>query len=131
MPKSIRQSVTLPATPARVYSLLMESRRHAAFTGAAARISAKVGGSFSAYDGYITGRNIELVPDKRIVQSWHACDWPDGHMSIAKFSLAKVKAGTRLTFLHSGVPDNQYASIKQGWKDFYWEPMKRALRNSG
>ncbi len=74
----IRQSVTFKATPHEVYEALMDSRKHARFTHEPARISRKVGGAFSAYSGYITGTNLELVPDKKIVQAWHAQDWPEG-----------------------------------------------------
>lgn len=127
MPKTIRQSVTFTATPHAVYEALMDSRKHARFTGDVARISRQDGGKFMAYGGYITGTNLELVPDKKIVQTWHASDWPEGHTSRVTFRLTPVKGGTRLTFTHSGVPDEHYESIKQGWIDNYWTPMKTML----
>ncbi len=105
----------------------MDSKKHAKFTGSAARISRKVGGKISAYDGYITGENVELVEDKKIVQLWRGSDWPEGVLSKATFSLKKVKGGTKLSFMQTGVPDEQYAPMKQGWIDFYWTPMKEAL----
>ena len=124
MSRTIRQTVTFKATPRQVYDVLMDSKRHAEFTGDAARISRKVGGEIMAYGGYITGKNVELIPDKRIVQTWRANDWPAGHESQVVFALAPVPAGTRLQFTHRGVPDDQYESIKQGWIDYYWTPMK-------
>lgn len=127
MPKTIRQTVTFKASPEAVYEALMDSRKHSQFTGAKAVISRKVGGRISAYDGYIEGANLELVPNKRIVQSWRGNDWPDGEYSRATFVLAKVKGGTRLTFTQTGVPDQQYKGIKGGWKEFYWAPMKEML----
>ena len=127
MPKTIRQSVTFKATPHAIYEALMDSRKHARFTGDAASISRKVGGKIRAYGGYITGTNLELAPDKKIVQTWHAADWPEGHISQVTFRMTAVKGGTRLTFTHSGVPDEHYESIKQGWIDNYWTPMKNML----
>jgi len=123
----IRQSVTLPAAPHAVYEALMDSRKHARFTGEDASISRKVGGAISAYGGYITGTNLELVRDKKIVQAWHASDWPAVHMSRVTFNLAPVRGGTRLTFTHRGVPEDQVASIKQGWIDNYWLPLRAML----
>jgi activator of HSP90 ATPase len=123
--KIIRQSVTLSAAPADVYDALMDSRKHSRFTGGKASISRKEGGKFSVYDGYATGINLALKENKQIVQSWRASDWPEGHESKATFTLAKVKGGTRITFTHSGVPESQYASIKEGWVEFYWEPLKK------
>lgn len=130
MSKLIRQSVTFKATPHDIYEMLMDSRKHAKFTGERASISRKVGGKFAAYDGYITGTNLELKADKKIVQAWHASDWPEGHLSQVTFALARVKAGTRLTFTHRGVPDEDYAGIKQGWIDNYWQPMKVFLEGA-
>ena len=127
MSKTIRQSVTFKATPHRVYEALMDSRQHARFTGEAARINRKVGGKIMAYGGYIIGKNVELAPDVKIVQTWHAADWPEGHQSRVTFSLKPIAGGTRLTFTHSGVPDEHYESIKQGWIENYWTPMKVLL----
>jgi len=126
----IRQSVTFKATPHAVFEALMDSRKHAKFTGSAARISRKVGGVIWAYDGYITGTNLELVPDKKIVQAWHAQDWPEGHLSRVTFKLAPVKGGTRLAFTHRGVPPADMASIKEGWIDSYWQPLKAMLEKT-
>ncbi len=127
MPKTIRQSVTFKATPHQVYEALMDSRKHARFSGDTASISRKVGGKIMAYGDYITGTNVELVQDKKIVQAWRAADWPTGHKSRVTFSLKPIGGGTRLTFTHTGVPDDQYESIKQGWIENYWMPMKAML----
>ena len=127
MPKTIRQSVTFKATPHQVYEALMDSRKHGKFTGDTASISRKAGGKIMAYGGYITGANVELVQDEKIVQTWHAADWPEGHESRVTFRLRPVEGGTRLTFTHTDVPDDQYESIKQGWIENYWTPMKAML----
>ena len=130
MSKLIRQSVTFKAAPHDVYEALMDSRKHARFTKEKASISRKVGGRIMAYDGYITGTNLELIPDEKIVQAWHAREWPEGHISRATFSLRPVMGGTRLSFSHSNVPDKYYGDIKQGWIDAYWEPLKSMLEKN-
>jgi activator of HSP90 ATPase len=125
--KTIRQTVTLQAAPLDVYEALMDSRTHAAFTGSPARISPRVGGRFTTYDGYAEGRNLELIPGRKIVQSWRASDWPEGHYSTVTVALARRGAGTRLTFTQAGVPDDQAAAVRQGWIEFYWDPLKTLL----
>ena len=125
--KTIRQTVTIKATPLNVYEALMDSPTHSKFTGSAARISPRVGGRFTAYDGYAEGRNLELIPGRKIVQAWRASDWPEGHYSTATFALAKAGTGTKLTFTQTGVPDDQVAAIRQGWIEFYWAPLKALL----
>ena len=108
---TIRQSTTFKTSPHEVYEALMDSRKHSKFTDAKASISRRIGGKFTAYDGYIEGVNLELVPDEKIVQSWRGSDWPEGHYSKATFALRQVEGGTRLTFTQTGVPENQYESI--------------------
>ena len=124
MSKVIRQSATFKATPHEVYEALMDSRKHARFTGSPARISRKVGGPISAFGDYISGTNLELVPDKKIVQAWHASEWPAGHLSRVTYRFTPVAAGTRADFTHSGVPDPFFDDIKQGWIDNYWFPLR-------
>jgi activator of HSP90 ATPase len=125
--KTIRQSVTFKASPHDVYEALMDSGKHSQFTGDKAVISRKVGGKFSAFDGYAEGVNIELVPDEKIIQTWRASDWPEGQDSRVTFSLKGVERGTRLTFTQTGVPEAQYEAVSQGWRDYYWQPMKEML----
>jgi activator of HSP90 ATPase len=125
--KTIRQSVIFKASPHEVFEALMDSNKHSEFTGEKASISREVGGEFIAYGEYIKGVNLELVPDKKIVQSWRGNDWPEGHYSRVTFFLDEVKEGTRLTFTQTGVPDEHYDEISQGWYDFYWTPMKKML----
>ena len=125
--KTIRQSATFKASPHQVYEALMDSKKHSQFTGGKATISRKVGGKFSAYDGYAEGVNLELAPDEKIVQTWRASDWPAGYYSRVTFAIKEVKSGTRLTFTQSGVPEEQYDDVSQGWRDWYWAPMKQML----
>lgn len=127
---TIRQTVALPGTPEEVYEALMTSRGHAAFTSASARISPRVGGSIMAWDGYIHGTNVELVPNRRIVQRWQPAEeeWPEGHESTVTFVLAAARGGTRLTFLHTDVPRDQVHHLRAGWKESYWQPLRAYLR---
>jgi len=127
MSKLIKQIITFKASPHDVYEALMDSKKHAAFTNGKASISRKIGGTINAYDNYITGKNIELVPDKKIVQDWRAVDWPEGYFSRVTFKFTSVPTGTRLDFTHSHVPDGTEEEFKQGWIDNYWEPMKLYL----
>jgi activator of HSP90 ATPase len=120
----IRQSVTLHATPREVFETLMDSRKHGKFTGGPAKISRVVGGKVSVYGGYATGENLELSQDRKIVQSWRAGDWPEGHYSRVTFRLTRVKGGTRITFTQSGVPAGNVAGIRKGWIDYYWTPLR-------
>ncbi len=122
MADDIRQVATIAGTPAQVYKALMSSKGHAAFTGAPAEVSAKIGGTVSAYGDYILAINLALTPGKLIVQAWRASDWPVDAWSIATFRLAAARGGnTKLTFTQTGVPKKALKGIAQGWHDFYWK----------
>ena len=127
--KTLRQSVTLKATPKQVYDLFMVSKLHTAFTGDVAKISPKVGGKFSVFDGYSEGKNLKLVPGQLIVQTWRASDWPEGHTSEVSFSLAPVKGGCKLSFVQTGIPAKQLPHMRSGWKEFYWDSLKGYLKS--
>lgn len=124
MSQPIRQVVTFPVSPHEVYEALMDSRKHAAFTHASAKISRRMGGTFTAYDGYISGKNLELIPDQLIRQSWRAVDWEEGVFSTVSFEFSAIPEGTRLDFTHTDVPDGTEAEFTQGWIDNYWDPMQ-------
>ncbi len=125
--KTIRQSVTIKASPHEVYEALLDSGKHAQFTGSNAHINREVGGRYTAFDGYSEGENIQLIQDKKIVQSWRASDWIQDYYSRVTFILDRVEDGTQLTFTQTGVPEEQFEDISQGWWDFYWHPLKEML----
>lgn len=108
--------------------MLMDSKRHSKFSGAPAKISAKVGGKFTAFGGMLEGETLELKPNKKIVQSWRSNDWPADIYSRVTFSFAPAGKGkTKLTLSHSGIPESDYEGVKKGWISFYWEPMAKML----
>ena len=125
---TIEQTVFFKAAPEEVYDALLDPKKHAAFTGSPATTSAKVGATFTAWEGYITGKNLELVKGKKIVQEWKTTEWPDGYpVSRLEFTLAAKKGGTELKIVHSKVPAEQVASYTSGWNSAYWGPLKEYL----
>ena len=126
---TIRQTVKFKASPHEVYESLMDSKKHSGFTGEDAKISRKVGGKFSAYGRYITGKNLKLIADRKIVQKWRGSDWPQGHCSTVTFTLKKIPGGTELMFLQTEVPEEFLMDISDGWTEFYWKNRKKCLKN--
>jgi activator of HSP90 ATPase len=124
MSYSYELTCELPASPQAVYEAWLSSAGHSAMTGAKAKASKKIGAAYSAWDGYIVGRNLALDPGRRIVQSWRttefAADDPDSTVTI---EVKPLGAGTRLTLRHDGVPDGQTTYEASGWREFYFEPM--------
>ena len=125
--KNLRQSVTIRASPHDVYTTLVDPKEHAKFSGGSARMVAKPGGRFAHYDGSLEGIVVDLEKDRRIVLAWRSTGWPKGHFSIAEFVLTQVAGGTRLDFSQFGIPASDFADISEGWRQYYWEPLKTYL----
>ena len=93
MTESLQLSTILPASAQRVYRAWLSSEQHAGFTGGAAEIDPAVGGAFTAWDGYIQGKTLELEPFSRILQSWRTTDFPAGSAdSLLEVRWPKLKA---------------------------------------
>lgn len=116
----------IPASPQEIYDAWLDSRAHSAMTGGAATVSARVGGAFTAWDGYISGKNLDLAPPARIVQSWRTTQFAgvDANSKIT-VTLAATRGGTTLTLAHVDVPDGQTSYEQGGWQTHYFEPMQK------
>ncbi|HEX3595676.1 MAG TPA: SRPBCC domain-containing protein [Polyangiaceae bacterium] len=120
---NIHQEVALAAAPSRVYEVLVDSVRFGEVTGAPASGDAVEGAAFSVFGGHVTGRHIELVPGKRVVQAWRAKTWPEGLYSIVRFELRSDARGTKLIFDHDGFPADMTEHLAQGWQANYWDKL--------
>jgi activator of HSP90 ATPase len=126
--KAIHQEEDFKAGPRRIYETLLDARQFSAFSGGrAAEIHREVGGAFSLFAGHIVGRNLELVPDRRIVQAWRAAAWPEGTYSIARFELLEKGAGTRVILDHTGFPPELAEHLESGWNENYWTALQKYL----
>ena len=120
-------SDVIPATPDAIYAAWLSSADHTGMTGAKrAEAGAAVGDRFTAHDGYISGKNLVLEPGRRIVQSWRTTKFtaadPDSQIEV---TLDPVAGGTRVTLVHSNVPDGHTGYQDGGWQRSYFDPMKR------
>lgn len=125
---TIHQEVDFTASPQRIYEALLDTKQFTAFSGMPAEIHREVGGTFSIFKGHIMGRNLELVPNQRIVQAWRVVTWPEGVYSIAKFELKAQGSGTHLVFDHVGFPEGLHDSLAEGWQEHYWGFLKKYLQ---
>jgi uncharacterized protein YndB with AHSA1/START domain len=130
----IHQEVVIKASRARVYQALTDAKQFGKVTdpiipgsGASTSISREAGGAFSLFGGVITGRNIEMVPNERLVQAWREKDWTPGVYSVVKFQLSDQGTGTKLVFDHTGFPQGNAEHLAAGWKSHYWEPLQKYL----
>jgi uncharacterized protein YndB with AHSA1/START domain len=124
MPYRFTFTTTIPAPPDEIYRTWLDSRGHSEMTGGEAAMSDQIGAEISAWGSYITGRNLELVPGERIVQSWRTSEFGDERQdSIITVVLTEAGDGTLLTLEHSNVPDDHRSYEEGGWQSNYFEPM--------
>lgn len=128
MYESVQHQIFFSASPKEIYEAWLSSEKHTAMTGGEARCSDKVGGSFTAWDGYISGKNMELLENRRILQSWRTSEFlVTDEDSILEILLEPTTKGTKFKLNHTKIPQgqNQYY---QGWIENYFVPMKDYFR---
>jgi activator of HSP90 ATPase len=124
---TIHQEADFNAAPVRIYAALLDAKQFAAFSKDTAEIQPQAGGSFRLFGGRIEGRNIELVPDRRIIQAWRPANWPPGVYSIARFELMARGSQTRIVFEQAGFTAEKWETLSAGWHSHYWEPLRKYL----
>jgi activator of HSP90 ATPase len=137
--ESIHQEPVFKASPKRIYEALLDAKqfdkvvqlsaamKSMAIGNKPTEINREPGGAFTIFGGYVTGRQIELMPNERIVQVWRAGNWDPSFYSIARFQLAEQGSGTKIIFDHTGFPKGTAEHLAAGWKSNYWEPLAKVL----
>ena len=136
----IHQEPVFKASAKRVYEALTDAKQFEkvmrlsaamqsgmALGNTPGQISREAGGAFTLFGGHIVGRQIELVPNERIVQAWRVATWSPGVYSIARFELKEQASSTKVVFDHVGFPEGQGQHLAEGWKGNYWEPLEKYL----
>lgn len=121
------QEILLPASPQQVYEAIVQPEQHAAFTGQPAVNTDRLDLDFLAFGTYLSGRNLELVPGRRIRQTWRAQmePWPADHYSTVTYEFEPHAGGTLLRLTHEGVPTDMAESMAGGWHQWYWQPLEQ------
>jgi activator of HSP90 ATPase len=127
---TITQKVIIPkVSPKQVYEAYVDPKKHSEFTESKATGKPVVGGKFTAWDKYISGKFVELEEGKRVVQEWTSTDFPEGYPpSELELNFREVTKGTEITMVHSNVPKEIADDSADGWTEFYWKPMKKYFK---
>src|SRR5687768_1196167 len=123
--EALRVTTTIPAAPTTVYLAWLSSEQHSAMTGGTAKIDPNVGAKFSAWNGYITGKLVALDLGRRIIMSWRTSDFPrDATDSKVEVQFEALGGSTRITILHTEIPEGQGEQYRTGWNDKYFAPIR-------
>ncbi len=128
MPKTVQQTVVLPAPPDQLFDMYLDPKQHAAITGGEVMISRESGSEFRAFNGVLSGRILTVVPKRMVVQTWRSGNWhADDLDSILVLTFYDDPAGGRIELIHVNVADHDYEKVNEGWEKFYWTPWRRYL----
>jgi activator of HSP90 ATPase len=113
-------------TAEKIYSAWLDSQAHSAMTGSPAEVDPAEGGKFSAWDGYIQGETLAAEPFQRILQAWRTTEFPENSPdSRLEVLIEEQDDGVQVTLIHSEIPEGQGEDYRQGWVEYYFEPMQR------
>ena len=123
---TITQKILIPkVSPKQVYEAYVDPEKQSEFTGSKATGKPVVGGKFTAWDEYISGKFLELEEGKHMVQEWTSTDFPDGYLpSRLELTFCEAPKGTQIVMVHSKVPKEIADEAAEGWTEFYWTPLK-------
>lgn len=123
MTESLHLSCILAATPMEVYSAWIDAEKHSAMTGGPATSDPRIGGKYTAWDGYIDGTHMTLEPGKLIIQTWKTTEFDarDGYSTV-EVQLSAHPDGCQLILIQTDIPEGQ-TQYENGWKEHYFEPM--------
>lgn len=121
---------TFPVSAEQLYQAWLDSEQHTAMTGGAAVCTEEQGREFSAWDEYISGKNLRLVPFKEILQSWRTTQFseedPDSEVLL---TFRDTPKGCEMLLHHSNIPEGQ-PDYEQGWENHYFTPMQAYFESS-
>ena len=128
MPKTIQQSVTLPAPAAELYRTYLDPRRHAAVTGAPVTIGSKPGSTFRAFGGALSGKVLYTRPGRMIVQTWRSTNFGERDLdsTLILTFWPRGRSG-RIQLVHANVADRDVRGVTEGWRKYYWRPWRAYL----
>jgi len=115
--KTFKKTFKINAEPSDVYAAITNPYTIELWSGYPAVMSEEPGSEFSLWEGDITGKNLEFVKDKKVVQEWYFGDQQG--KSIVTISIQADREDSIVTVEHSNIPDSDFAGIAEGWREYY------------
>jgi activator of HSP90 ATPase len=115
--KTFKKSFKINAEPADIYAALTNHYTIELWSGYPAKMSTEPGSEFSLWEDDITGKNLEFIPDRKVVQEWYFGDQTE--KSIVTISINPEGENSLVTVEHTNIPDNDFADISEGWREYY------------
>jgi len=115
--KTFKKTFLINAEPSDIYSALTNPFTIELWSGYPAVMSAEPGSEFSLWEGDISGKNLEFIPDRKVVQEWYFGEQPE--KSIVTISIQQFREDSQITVEHTNIPDEDFEEIAEGWREYY------------
>ena len=116
--KTFKKTFKINAEPSDVYSALTNPFTIEIWSGYPAQMSEEPGSEFSLWEGDITGKNLEFIRDRKVVQEWYFGEQKD--KSIVTITIQPDREDSQVTVEHTNIPDDDFDDIAEGWREYYF-----------
>jgi uncharacterized protein YndB with AHSA1/START domain len=117
-----RDSILIEAAPAIVFDYFTDARALASWMGDDAFVEPFPGGRFTIFFGprAVEGWYVAVEPPRRLVITWGWAGDPDfaPGTSTLEVTLVAERGGTRVSIVHSGLPDKERERHREGWRHY-------------
>jgi activator of HSP90 ATPase len=115
--KTFKKTFKIKAESSDVYSAITNPYTIELWSGYPAQMSTEPGSEFSLWEGDITGKNLEFIQDKKVVQEWYFGD--QSEKSIVTITIFPDRDNSSVTVEHTNIPDEEFNDIAEGWREYY------------
>ncbi|MGE5420781.1 MAG: SRPBCC domain-containing protein [Chloroflexota bacterium] len=115
--KTFKKTFRINTEPSDIYAAITNPVTIELWSGYPAVMSTEPGSEFSLWEGDITGKNIEFIPDRKIVQEWYFGEQEE--KSIVTITISADKGESVVTVEQTNIPDDDYGDIAEGWREYY------------
>ena len=115
--KTFKKTFKINAEPSDVYSAITNPFTIELWSGYPAKMTTETESEFSLWEGDITGKNLEFVQDKKVVQEWYFGVQPE--KSIVTITISPDREYSVVTVEQSNIPDDEFNDIAEGWREYY------------
>lgn len=125
--KTYHKYYTIKASAEEVYNALVKPLAISIWTGAKTQMEEKAETEFSLFDGDITGKNLEFLPNQKIVQEWYFGEQEE--QSLVTILLHAENLKTKIELTHKNIPEDAFEDMKNGWDEYYFGALKEFFEN--
>jgi activator of HSP90 ATPase len=116
--KTFKKTFKINAEPSDVYSAITNPYTIELWSGYPAQMNTNPGSEFSLWEGDITGKNLEFIQDKKVVQEWYFGEQVE--KSIVTIIINSDRENSQVTIEHTNIPDEEFDGIAEGWREYYF-----------